>query len=68
MKNIIIETSKSYKNKISARMLLDLIKFKIKENRIKYCCHRNKMKSDNIKAFENKISTLDTKKLLKIIL
>ena len=61
MKNIIIETSKSYKNEISARMLLDLIKFKIKENTIKYCCHRNKMKSDNIKAFEDRISTMDTK-------
>ena len=37
IKDIIRVTNKNYKNHISARMLLDLIKFKIKENTIKYC-------------------------------
>ena len=59
IEKLITKTVNDYKNHLSARVLLDFLKLRIKESSIKYCINRAKKHSQIIRNVENKLHNID---------
>ena len=61
IRKIISDTLSEYRHQVEKAVIWELVKIRVKEYSIRYCCLRNKKQKNEIKLLENSINDLDKK-------